>query len=393
MFDTMVYTKALGALCGALLIFLLGKWVADEMFKPLGRGTEQAYLIDTGVDDAPAEAVAELTFEAAFLLADADAGARQWSQCRACHALEDGRNGVGPHLYNIVGREAHAVEGFNYSGALPDVIWSPQEISAFIANPREYAPGTSMSYAGLRGLQDRANLVAYLIDFSPDYVPVESAAPVEVAPVEDIVVEEAPVEVAPVEEAPAEEAPAEEAVTDEAPVDEAPVEEAPAVAEAQIEEAPAEETATEEAAAADAVTEEAVTEEAAIEEAPADEAVAEQNVTEEAPAAEMSEFAMAVASADPAAGQRVFRQCQACHVANAETNRVGPHLKDLVGREKNAVPGFRYSGNLPDGVWTLDALDAFLTNPREYAPGTSMVFQGLRSVEDRAAVIAFIESQ
>lgn len=68
-------------------------------------------------------------------------------------------------------------------------------------------------------------------------------------------------------------------------------------------------------------------------------------------------------------------------------------MVDLVGREIGSVEGFRYSGNLPEGIWTLGELDAFLENPRGYAPGTSMVFQGLRSMDDRAAVIAFIEAQ
>lgn len=392
MFDTMVYTKALGALCGAFLIFLLGQWVADEVFKPIGRGTEQAFVIDTGADDAADEAVAELTFDEAFLMADADAGARQWSQCRACHALEEGRNGVGPYLYNIVGRAAHSVEGFNYSGALPDVIWTPQELAAFIANPRSYAPGTSMSYAGMPGVQERANLIAYLVVNSPDYTPGESTAPVEELPAEEAPVEEAPAEEAAVEEAPAEEAPVEAAPADEAPAEEAPAVEAP-VDQAPTEQAPVTEAPAEEAAPAETVTEEAATEEAATEDAATEEAPAAEAAPEAAPEAEMSEFAMAVANADPADGQRAFRQCQACHIVNAETNRVGPHLNGVVGREIGAVEGFRYSGNLPEGIWTLDALDAFLANPREYAPGTSMVFPGLRAMEDRAAVVAYILSQ
>lgn len=364
MFDTMVFTKALGALCGALLIFLLGKWVADEVYRPIGRGAEQAFIIDTGTSDA-AEPVAELTFDEAFMLASADAGARLWSQCRACHQLEDGRNGVGPHMYDIVGRQANAVEGFNYSGALPDVAWTPAELSAFIANPRGYAPGTSMGYAGMAAIQDRANLIAYLVTHSPSFVP--EAAPA--APVEEVV-EEAPVEEAPVEEAPVEEAPVEEAPVEEAPVEEAPAEEA-ALDEAAVEEAPAEEAVAEEAVAEAPVEQPAVAEEAV----------------------ELSAFAIAVSNADPADGERLFRQCQACHVVNAPTNRIGPHLQGIIGREKNAVEGFRYSGNLPAGVWTLDAMNEFLENPRAYAPGTSMVFQGLRSVDDRAAVTAYLMAQ
>lgn len=361
MFNTMVYTKALGALCGALLIFLLGQWLADSVYKPEGRNLEQAFAIDTGEDEA-VEVVAELTFDEAYQMADADTGARLWSQCRACHQLEPGRNGVGPYLYNVVGREAHIAEGFSYSGALPDVVWSPQEISAFIANPRGYAPGTSMSYAGMGDVQDRANVVAHLVANSPDYVP--SAVPA-------VMVEEAPA--APVEEpvAPvAAEAAAEEPA---APVMQAPaVEPAPAPEIAPIVEAPAEE--------------------AAVETPTVEVPVASAPVAEATPA-EMSPFALAVANADAEAGARTFRQCQACHVANAATNRVGPYLQGVVGRDVGVIEGFRYSGNLPEGVWTVDNLNGFLTNPREYAPGTSMVYQGLRSEDDRASVVAYLATQ
>ena len=164
MFDTMTITKATAAFCGALLIFLLGNWAASAIFVPRNAGAEQAFIIDTGADDAAAEPVAELTFEEAFEIADASAGSRLWSQCRACHALEAGRNGVGPYLHGVVNRDIGAVDGFNYSGALSAVadVWTPENLSAFIENPAGWAPGTSMSYRGMSSAQDRANLIAYI---------------------------------------------------------------------------------------------------------------------------------------------------------------------------------------------------------------------------------------
>ncbi len=164
MFDTMTVTKATAAFCGALLIFLLGNWAASAIFVPRNAGAEQAFIIDTGADDAAAEPVAELTFEEAFEIADASAGSRLWSQCRACHALEAGRNGVGPYLHGVVNRDIGAVDGFNYSGALSAAadVWTPENLSAFIENPAGWAPGTSMSYRGMSSAQDRANLIAYM---------------------------------------------------------------------------------------------------------------------------------------------------------------------------------------------------------------------------------------
>ena len=165
MFDTMVITKAVAALCGALLVFLLGNWAASAIYVPGSANAPQAFIIDTGADDVTdAEPVAELSFEEAFEIADAGAGSRLWSQCRACHALEAGRNGVGPYLHGVVNREISAVDGFNYSGALTQAgdVWTPEILSAFIQNPSGVTPGTSMNFRGISDVQDRANLIAYI---------------------------------------------------------------------------------------------------------------------------------------------------------------------------------------------------------------------------------------
>ena len=163
MFDTMTITKAVAAVCGALLIFLLGNWAASALYVPRNAHAPQAYAIDTGSDE-PAEEVVELTFEEAFAVADADAGSKLWSQCRACHKLEAGANGVGPYLHGVVGRPIGTAQGFNYSGALNQVgdAWTPEALNTFIAGPAAAAPGTSMSFRGISSTTDRANLIAYI---------------------------------------------------------------------------------------------------------------------------------------------------------------------------------------------------------------------------------------
>ncbi|MGY6537193.1 MAG: c-type cytochrome [Pararhodobacter sp.] len=165
MFDTMVITKAVAGFCAALLIFMLGKWAADTLYLPYGPAP-QAIFIDLGDDDAEADAVEEEDIDvmALFAEADAGAGAAQWRQCRACHQLVEGAHGVGPSLHGIVGREINAIDGFNYSGALSALgdVWTVEALNAFIENPRGTAPGTTMSYNGMRNLQDRLNLIAYM---------------------------------------------------------------------------------------------------------------------------------------------------------------------------------------------------------------------------------------
>lgn len=171
MFDTMTLTKVMGALCGAFLVFLLGKFVAEELYASrVGHHdgeVVQGYLIDTGGDDAPVEEETGPSFDEVYASADAGKGERVFNKCKACHKVEDGANSTGPYLYNVVGRDVGAASGFGYSGALDAVadVWTPEHLTAFLENPAGYAPGTSMSFAGLKSVEDRANVIAYLATF------------------------------------------------------------------------------------------------------------------------------------------------------------------------------------------------------------------------------------
>lgn len=166
MLDTMTFTKVLGGFCGALLIFLLGKWGAETIYHSGGHGDGvQAYVIDTGEDDAGAVEEEPVDFATLMASADAAAGESVFRNCRACHKLEKGENAVGPYLYGVVGRDVGTAAGFGaYSGALNAAadVWTPENLNAFLENPRGWATGTSMSYNGLSDPEDRANLIAYL---------------------------------------------------------------------------------------------------------------------------------------------------------------------------------------------------------------------------------------
>ncbi|MGJ8612352.1 MAG: c-type cytochrome [Octadecabacter sp.] len=168
MFDTMTMTKVLGGVCGTLLVFLLGGWVAESVYHTGGHGDEDhaaGYLIEVAsageatdiVDDGP-------MFEEVYAMADATAGEGQFRACSACHKLAEGENSTGPYLYGVVGRQVDTAQGFAYSGALEEVVdvWTPEALNAFLENPRGYAPGTAMTYNGMRRIEDRANLIAYL---------------------------------------------------------------------------------------------------------------------------------------------------------------------------------------------------------------------------------------
>jgi cytochrome c len=168
MFDTMTTTKVLGAVCGSLLVLLLGKWAAETLYHTgggHGDHAEQAYVIDTGADEGGhAEAAEGPAFAEVFAAADAASGEKVFAKCKACHKV-DGSNGTGPHLDGVVNRAKAAVDGFGYSEALTSMAgqsWTPENLNDFLANPKGYAPGTKMSFAGLPKETDRANLIAWL---------------------------------------------------------------------------------------------------------------------------------------------------------------------------------------------------------------------------------------
>lgn len=167
MFDTMTLTKGFASLCAGLLIFLLGGWASESLYDISHHGDDHVrgyVIIEEDMEDVVEEEVIEVAFADVYAAADAGAGERLWRQCSACHALEAGANGVGPYLHGVVDRPKGAAEGFGYSDVLATMggEWTPENLSDFIENPRGYAPGTAMAYNGMRDIEDRANLIAYL---------------------------------------------------------------------------------------------------------------------------------------------------------------------------------------------------------------------------------------
>ena len=103
-----------------------------------------------------------------------------------------------------------------------------------------------------------------------------------------------------------------------------------------------------------------------------------------------------LASADPAKGEQVFKKCTACHNADkGGANALGPNLWGVLGEPVGKGHGFPFSEALAGhgGTWDWNTLSDWLANPKKFAPGTKMTFAGLGNPEDRANVIAFLNSR
>jgi cytochrome c len=172
--DSFEFTKIAAAVLSALLLIVGTKTFIDMN---TGHGPEKpgytlAVAEAPAADEAAAPADEAAAAEApaqdfAALLANANAenGKGEFAKCRGCHMVQEGQpSGVGPNLWGIVNRDIAGLDGYNYSEALKakDGTWTFEELAAFLASPRTYAPGTKMVFPGYKDPAVKADLIAYL---------------------------------------------------------------------------------------------------------------------------------------------------------------------------------------------------------------------------------------
>ncbi len=117
--------------------------------------------------------------------------------------------------------------------------------------------------------------------------------------------------------------------------------------------------------------------------------------TSNQPAAGQEPIEKLLASAEPSRGEEIARQCMTCHnFQKGGPNAVGPNLYGVVGRPRASAPNYTYSDAMKakGGTWTVDDLNKFLTKPQDFVPGTKMTFAGLPRENQRADVIAYLNT-
>lgn len=275
-------------------------FLADKQERPEKMG----YEIEGVVSSEGGAASAEEGIEARLAKGDPAKGEAVFKKCQSCHTVtQGGANGIGPNLYAVVGDAiAQGRGGFAFSDDLKKHggKWDFATLDQWLKNPKAFAAGTKMTFAGLSDGQERANVILYLNSQGSNLpLPAVPAAPAGGAPA------------------------------------------AAAAAPAGID--------------------------------------------------------GALATADVKKGEQSFKKCQSCHTINqGGANGIGPNLFGIAGdKVAEGRGGFAFSDDLKKhgGNWDAATLDQWLKGPKAFAAGTKMTFAGLPDQQERANVIAYLNSQ
>ncbi len=188
--DSWEFNKIAGAVLGTLIFILVVAFATEALFEP-EKPAKEAYHVEGVVETASTAAAAAAPVEetppdwgTVLPAADVAGGKAISARCEQCHDIsKGGPNKIGPELYGVIGRPRATNPGFSYSSAMSadHEPWTFDKIFKFIKQPQTYVPGTKMSFAGLKSVQDRINLIAFLRTQNDSPVAIPAPAPAKPA--------------------------------------------------------------------------------------------------------------------------------------------------------------------------------------------------------------------
>jgi cytochrome c len=161
--------RLFSAILIALLVWLVSAIISETLIDP-DELKQSVYKINIPVGEKLADSASSRdeieTIEVLLESADIEKGRKLFKQCVQCHSAEkEGKHRIGPNLWGVVGAAIATKEGFTYSAAAKAMAaqkWTIDALNKFLYKPRNYMSGTKMSFAGLKKVQDRVNIIAYL---------------------------------------------------------------------------------------------------------------------------------------------------------------------------------------------------------------------------------------
>ena len=147
-----------------LIVFGIGK-ISDIIFKVNETGIVAYKVEEPARSSSEAKAESSVEISSLLSLGDVTHGAKVFKKCAACHSInKDGKNKIGPKLYNVVGRATGTTSDYKYSKALISYnkTWTFEELNSFLIKPAKWIKGNKMGFPGLKNDRDRASVILYL---------------------------------------------------------------------------------------------------------------------------------------------------------------------------------------------------------------------------------------
>lgn len=180
--DSFEFNKIIAAILIALLTIKGADLISEALISPTML-KENVFKIKGAPVSAQAgepEKKGIAPIEPLLAAANTEKGAQVFKKCTSCHTIDKGGpNRVGPNLYNIVGAPKAKHPGYVYSRAMEQKgdTWTYDDLNVYLFSPRQFVPGTKMSFAGLKDDQERADLIVYLRQHTENPPPLPTAAP------------------------------------------------------------------------------------------------------------------------------------------------------------------------------------------------------------------------
>jgi len=182
--DSFEFNKIAAAVLIALLTVKGADLISRHLIHP-EMLKEPAYKIEgvsvtAQVGGTSTEKKGPAPIEPLLAAANVEKGAEVFKKCTSCHTIDKGGpNRVGPNLYGVVGAEKGKGRDYSFSSAMASKggTWTDEDLNIYLYSPRDFVPGTKMSFAGVKDDKDRANLIAYLHQQSDTPLPLPTALP------------------------------------------------------------------------------------------------------------------------------------------------------------------------------------------------------------------------
>ena len=156
-----------------LVVFGIGK-VSDVIFHA-EKPNISAYKVEMSTTATQSsDSVQAVDISALLAMGNLDHGKSVFKKCSACHSVKkDGKNKIGPALYNVLGRNVAALSDYKYSKALMAYgkSWTFGEMNGFLIKPQAHIKGTKMAFAGLKKEKDRASVILFMNQNSENPIP------------------------------------------------------------------------------------------------------------------------------------------------------------------------------------------------------------------------------